>query len=58
MIKTCPYPSYSGVEDTEVISGYCEIGCKCYSECQYSWKQDEETKVNKIFETYKPRGHY
>ena len=52
MIEQCPYPLTSGVQDAEIISGFCEIGCNCHPKCQWSWDDEDERKVNKVFETY------
>lgn len=52
MIEICPYPVNSGFEDVEVVYGFCEVGCNCNDKCHYNWDEEEEQKVNKIFETY------
>jgi len=51
-IIKCKNPEYSGCKTVEIVSGYCEIGLECCVGCVYSFLEEEEKRVNKVFEAY------
>lgn len=55
----CEYPHQTdtGARFVEVVSGYCEVGCGCVSECLYSWSSrdvDKTRLAQAAFEIFYP----